>query len=70
MNSRLLPPPPRSNLVSHRTGEPRLDNFISWFAASVLVTAGIIYVASSFSHPTKDRTLLFFLHARRQRRNR
>ena len=29
--------------MSHRTGEPRLDNFISWFAASVLVTAGIIY---------------------------
>jgi hypothetical protein len=29
--------------MSHRTGEPRLDNFFSWFAASVLVTAGIIY---------------------------
>jgi len=29
--------------VRHRTSETRLDNFFSWFAASVLVTAGIIY---------------------------
>ena len=35
--------PPRSNPVSYRTSETWLDNFISWFAASVLVTAGIIY---------------------------
>src|SRR4051794_17947674 len=34
---------PRSNPVKHRTSETRLDNFFSWFAASVLVTAGIIY---------------------------
>src|SRR6476659_11152483 len=38
-----LPPPPRSNPVRHRTSETRLDNFFSWFAASVLVTAGVIY---------------------------
>src|SRR6185295_6511862 len=36
-------PPPRSNPVRHRISETRLDNFFSWFAASVLVTAGIIY---------------------------
>ena len=29
--------------MRHRTSETWLDNFFSWFAASVLVTAGIIY---------------------------
>ncbi len=29
--------------MRHRTSETRLDNFFAWFAASVLVTAGIIY---------------------------
>ena len=29
--------------MRHRTSETRLDNFFSWFAASVLVKAGIIY---------------------------
>jgi len=29
--------------VRHRTSETRLVNFFSWFASSVLVTAGVIY---------------------------
>ena len=29
--------------MRYRTSETRLDNIFSWFAASVLVTAGIIY---------------------------
>src|SRR6478752_5166948 len=41
MNSPLLPPSPRSNPVSYHTSETGLDNFISWFAASVLVTRRI-----------------------------
>jgi hypothetical protein len=36
MNKPLVAAPPR-------TSETRLDDFFFWFAASVLVTAGIIY---------------------------
>jgi hypothetical protein len=56
--------------VRHRTSETRLDNFFSWFAASVLVTAGIIYGLKLQDDRHQGRTLRFFLHARRQRRNR
>jgi hypothetical protein len=63
MNKPLVAAPPR-------TSETRLDDFFFWFAASVLVTAGIIYGLKLQDDRHQGRTLRFFLHARRQRRNR
>ena len=53
-----------------RIDNSRLDNLVSWFAASVLVAAGVIYGLKFQNVAAASRSLRTFLRAPRRRRSR